>query len=51
MDCFAEPVIGRRFAPTRWRAMTTLRAKSAWLFKLRTIRNKSLLQMSGDCVG
>jgi hypothetical protein len=26
MDCFAEPVIGRRFAPTRWLAMT------AWLF-------------------
>jgi hypothetical protein len=51
MDCFAEPVIGRRFAPTRWLAMTTLRSKSAWLFKLRTIRNKSLLQMSGDCVG
>jgi hypothetical protein len=23
MDCFAEPVIGRRFAPTRWLAMTT----------------------------
>src|SRR5258705_13430780 len=22
MDCFAEPVTGRRFAPTRWRAMT-----------------------------
>src|SRR5580765_8968875 len=22
MDCFAEPVIGWRFAPTRWRAMT-----------------------------
>ena len=22
MDCFAEPVIGRRFAPTRWFAMT-----------------------------
>jgi hypothetical protein len=22
MDCFAEPVIGRRFAPTRWIAMT-----------------------------
>jgi hypothetical protein len=21
MDCFAEPVIGRRFAPTRWLAM------------------------------
>ncbi len=20
MDCFAEPVIGRRFAPTRWLA-------------------------------
>jgi hypothetical protein len=24
MDCFAEPVIGRRFAPTRWLAMTSL---------------------------
>src|SRR5258708_24505280 len=23
MDCFAEPVIGRRLAPTRWLAMTT----------------------------
>ena len=23
MDCFAEPVIGRRVAPTRWLAMTT----------------------------
>jgi hypothetical protein len=22
MDCFAEPVIWRRFAPTRWFAMT-----------------------------
>jgi hypothetical protein len=22
MDCFPEPVIGRRFAPTRWLAMT-----------------------------
>jgi hypothetical protein len=24
MNCFAEPVIGRRFAPTRWLAMTEL---------------------------
>jgi hypothetical protein len=24
LDCFAEPVIGRRFAPTRWLAMTEL---------------------------
>jgi len=24
MDCFAEPVIGRRFAPTRWLAMTRM---------------------------
>jgi hypothetical protein len=23
MDCFAEPVIGRRYAPTRWLATTT----------------------------
>jgi hypothetical protein len=22
MDCFGDPVIGRRFAPTRWLAMT-----------------------------
>src|ERR1700733_15207019 len=22
LDCFADPVIGRRFAPTRWLAMT-----------------------------
>jgi hypothetical protein len=29
MDCFAEPVIGRRFAPTRWLALTTLQPKSA----------------------
>src|SRR5215216_1446974 len=26
VDCFAEPVIGRRFAPTRWLAMTAERA-------------------------
>ncbi len=26
MDCFAEPVIGRRFAPTRWFAMTDVSA-------------------------
>jgi hypothetical protein len=25
MDCFAELVIGRRFAPTRWLAMTKKR--------------------------
>jgi hypothetical protein len=24
MDCFAEPAIGRRFAPTRWLAMTLM---------------------------
>jgi hypothetical protein len=24
VDCFAEPVIRRRFAPTRWLAMTKL---------------------------
>jgi hypothetical protein len=23
LDCFAEPVIGRRFEPARWLAMTT----------------------------
>jgi hypothetical protein len=25
-DCFAKPVIGRRFAPTRWLAMTDILA-------------------------
>jgi hypothetical protein len=25
MDCFAEHVIGRRYAPTRWLAMTALK--------------------------
>jgi len=30
LDCFAEPVIRRRFAPTGWLAMTTiLHLKSA----------------------
>ena len=29
MDCFAEPVIGRRFAPTRWLAM------KRWEFDLK----------------
>jgi hypothetical protein len=28
MDCFAEPVIGRRFAPTRWLAKTNRRPYS-----------------------
>ena len=44
MDCFvAEPVIGRRFAPTRWLAMTEkifefeIPDRSA----LRTVRNDS----------
>src|ERR1700682_6025223 len=32
MDCFAEPVIGRRFAPTRWLAMT---AESTTLDQVR----------------
>jgi acetyltransferase len=27
VDCFAEPVIGRRFAPTRWLAMTVKQKK------------------------
>jgi hypothetical protein len=29
MDCFAEPVIGRRFAPTRWLAMTNLEVNAS----------------------
>ncbi|RZN12251.1 hypothetical protein CWO91_05020 [Bradyrhizobium genosp. SA-3] len=28
LDCFAEPVIGPRFARTRWLAMTTLATTS-----------------------
>ena len=33
MDCFAEPVIGRRFAPTRWLAMTISILLVSWLFE------------------
>jgi hypothetical protein len=29
MDCFAEPVIGRRFAPTRWLAMTEIEIRNS----------------------
>src|SRR5260370_20630464 len=36
MDRFAEPVIGRRFAPTRWLAMTLMGQSSfpSWLFHI-----------------
>jgi len=42
MDCFAEPVIGRRFAPTRWLAMTNVyRVISATRpMALRSIRSR-----------
>jgi hypothetical protein len=33
VDCFAEPVIGRRFAPTRWLAMTVAKPLASWLFE------------------
>ncbi len=29
MDCFAEPVIGRRLAPTRWLAITVFGSSPA----------------------
>jgi hypothetical protein len=35
MDCFAEPVIGRRFAPTRSLAMTAVIVMAA---RMRAIR-------------
>jgi hypothetical protein len=31
MDCFAEFIIGRRFAPTRWLAMTGIQANTSGL--------------------
>jgi hypothetical protein len=31
MDCFAEPVIGRRFAPIRWHAMTSFNRNASRL--------------------
>jgi tripartite-type tricarboxylate transporter receptor subunit TctC len=46
LDCFAEPVIGRRFAPTRWLAMTL---KLVWmqrqllLFALAALTSMSAL--------
>jgi len=30
MDCFAEPVIRRRFAPTGWLAMTGFPDRTVW---------------------
>jgi hypothetical protein len=35
LDCFAEPVIGRRFAPTRWLAMTKKGGLAAALLLIR----------------
>jgi hypothetical protein len=32
LDCFAEPVIGPRFAPTRWLAMTVWSARIIRLY-------------------
>ena len=42
MDCFAEPVIGRRFAPTRWLATTATQAN--WLFenRIRSLMNEAI---------
>jgi hypothetical protein len=44
MDCFAEPVIRRRFAPTGWLAMTRLahpvRQTGMTGKSLRIIRNR-----------
>jgi hypothetical protein len=42
MDCFAEPVIGRRFAPTRWLAMTWRERASLTLVITRLVRNCAL---------
>jgi hypothetical protein len=38
MDCFAEPVIGRRFVPTRWFATTMKSATSDRLAAIRSAR-------------
>ena len=38
MDCFAEPVIGRRFAPTRWLAMTSDWRRATMRFDLVDLR-------------
>ena len=44
MDCFAEPVIGRRFAPTRWLAMTVVQdtaSRSRRAFRASLQRKRS----------
>src|SRR3979411_1530938 len=41
MDCFAEPVIGRRFAPTRWLAMTE--AEIGWWTYPRFAKTTSVI--------
>jgi hypothetical protein len=51
MDCFAEPVIGRRFAPTRWLAMTvqkTLRVSAGAAPTVRHHPRRRMIQYSRD---
>jgi hypothetical protein len=40
VDCFAEPVIGRRFAPTRWLAMTGVEPYAAGCSTLSSLASK-----------
>jgi hypothetical protein len=54
LDCFAEPVIGRRFAPTRWFAMTenaleTITASCAGLTRASIGLHKKHLTKKMDC--
>jgi 2-hydroxychromene-2-carboxylate isomerase len=42
MDCFAEPVIGRRLAPTRWLAMTAQTSN-------KTTKGNPMIEFFFDC--
>jgi 5'-nucleotidase len=46
MDCFAEPVIGRRYAPTRWLAMTVSKMLYCMRYLLSPLLTAAVLLIS-----
>src|SRR6266478_9441047 len=55
MDCFAEPVIGRRLAPTRWLAMTVclgcLKIESSCVVPAKAARKRGPITPGGHWGG
>src|SRR5260370_34734210 len=51
MDCFAEPVIGRRFARTRWLAMTTISSRFPQGNSMPANNALHIAVLAGDGIG